>query len=35
VVAFDLWLLYRFFFVTPRRVAAADGYNRSTTTAMP
>lgn len=35
VVGFDLWLLYRFFFVTPRRAAAADGYNRSTTTAMP
>jgi len=35
VVAFDLWLLYRFFFVTPRRVAAADNYTRSTTTAIP
>ena len=35
VVAFDLWLLYRFFFVTPRRVAAADNYSRSTTTAIP
>ena len=35
VVAFDLWLLYRFFFVTPRRVADADGYSGSTTTATP
>jgi hypothetical protein len=35
VVAFDLWLLYRFFFVTPRRVAAADNYTRSTRTAIP
>jgi uncharacterized membrane protein YfcA len=34
VVAFDLWLLYRFFFVVPR-VAAADNYSRSTTTAIP
>jgi uncharacterized membrane protein YfcA len=35
VVAFDLWLLYRFFFVLPHRVPAADAYSRSTTTAMP
>jgi len=34
VVAFDLWLLYRFFFVYPR-AAANDSYSRSTTTAIP
>jgi len=34
VVAFDLWLLYRFFFVYPR-TAANDPYSRSTTTAIP
>ena len=34
VVAFDLWLLYRFFFVYPR-AAANDPYSRSTTTAIP
>ena len=34
VVAFDLWLLYRFFFVLPR-TAPVDSYSRSTTTAMP
>ena len=34
VVAFDLWLLYRFFFVYPR-TTANDPYSRSTTTAIP
>ena len=34
VVAFDLWLLYRFFFVLPR-AASPETYSRSTTTAMP
>lgn len=33
VVAFDLWLLYRFFFVY--RVHETGSYRRSTTTAMP
>ena len=33
VVAFDLWLLYRFFFV--HRTHAAETYSRSTTTAIP
>ncbi len=34
VVVFDLWLLYRFFFVLPR-TAPVESYSRSTTTAMP
>jgi uncharacterized membrane protein YfcA len=34
VVAFDLWLLYRFFFVVPP-TTTADAYSRSTTTAIP
>ena len=34
VVVFDLWLLYRFFFVYPR-MRTSDGYNASTTTAIP
>jgi uncharacterized membrane protein YfcA len=34
VVAFDLWLLYRFFFVR-RAAAVVEPYNRSTTTAIP
>jgi uncharacterized protein len=33
VVAFDLWLLYRFFFV--QRVHESGSYSRSATTAMP
>ena len=35
VVAFDLWLLYRFFFVYPRMTSTAGNYTRSTTTAIP
>jgi len=34
VVAFDLWLLYRFFFVQ-RAAAVPEPYSRSTTTAIP
>jgi hypothetical protein len=33
VLAFDLWLLYRFFFV--QRVHESGSYSRSATTAMP